>query len=189
MLCEPDLYNTLPLQTGTYNATIRIPGCWLEDMWLRDLKDDINVNLNFNSNGCVETGTATNVTVNAVSILLKQHEMTLTDESQISKMFNTGVFKKRFISYNQATSNQTLTVSAANIVLLNAIRNNVAFLFFGVRSSKSSAAGAVKKFVRRRALSIANFQNFILACSSRSMHLSHIPPPSFRSRHELMVIR
>ena len=71
MLCNPDLYHILPLQTGTYNATIRIPGCWLEDMWLQDLKDDINVNLNFNSSGCLKSGTATNVTVNAVSILLK----------------------------------------------------------------------------------------------------------------------
>ena len=88
---------------------------------MKDLKDDINVNLNFNSNGCVETGTATNVTVNAVSILLKQHKMTLADENQISKMFNTGVFKKGFISYNQTTVNGTLTVSATNIVLLNAI--------------------------------------------------------------------
>jgi hypothetical protein len=148
MQTKIDGYNTPYLQPGTYNAVLRLEGCWLEDVWIRDLNQDLNIELNFNPNGCLQAGTASNVTVNSVSIMLKQHELSEAKEREISSKFKSGVFKKNFISYNQFTVNQTITAGSQNTFQMSPIRNLNAFLFFGIRSSKASTGGAVKQFLK-----------------------------------------
>lgn len=148
LLVKENGFDTPYLQTGSYRAYIRVIGSLYENLYLRGIENDMNVEINFNSTSCVDTlGTGT-VTVNNVYVFLKEHEMSQNLENELKAKYKSGVMVKNFISYNRYTNSSTVTTAAVNSFQLNSIRNYNGFLFFILRASTSPTSHALAKFLK-----------------------------------------